>query len=70
MESLHIVTLQIPSLSKQARQIQILPKMKASPLISLEVLSDDGCTFTLYKQYMLVKNNGQEIIKGTRNKKN
>ena len=35
MESLHIATLQILGLSKQLRQIHILPKMKASPLISL-----------------------------------
>ena len=43
--------------------------MKTSPLISLGVLCDDGCTITLYKQYMSVQKNGQEMIQVTRNKK-
>ena len=37
MESSHIVTLQLPGLSKQARKIRIFPKMKTAPLISLGV---------------------------------
>ena len=69
MDSSHIETLQLPGLSNQARQINIFPKMKTSPVISLGVLCDDGFTITLYKKYTPVQNNGQEIIKGTRNKK-
>ena len=69
MESSHIATLQLPFLIKQARQIHISPKMNTAPLISLGVLYDYGCTITLDKQEMSVHKNGQEIIKGTRNKK-
>ena len=69
MESTHISTLQLPGLSKQSSQIHIYPKMKTPPLISLGVLYDYGCTTTLDKQEMSVHKNGQEIIKGTRNKK-
>ena len=47
MESSRIVTLQQPGLSKQVRQIHILPKIKTAPLISLGVLCDDGYTITL-----------------------
>ena len=68
MESSHITTLQIIGLSKQKNQIQTFPKMKISPLISLGVLCDDGCTITLDKIDMSVQKNGQEIIKSTRNK--
>ena len=49
MESTHIATLQLPGLSKLARQIHIFPKMQTAPLISLGVLCDDGCTITLDK---------------------
>ena len=52
MESTHIATLQLPGLSKQAIQINISPKMNTSPLISLGVLCDYGCTITLDKQEM------------------
>ena len=38
-------------------------------MISLVVLCDDGCTITLDKQEMSVQKNGQQIIKGARNKK-
>ena len=69
IKSSHIATLQLTGIIKQGRQIYIFPKMKTSPLISSGVLCDDGCTITLEKQYMSVQNNGQEIIKGTRNKK-
>ena len=69
-ESSHIATLQISVLSKQARQVHIFPKMNTAPLISLGVLFDYGRTITLEKKEMAVQNNGQEIIKGTRNKKN
>ena len=44
MELSHVVTLHIPGLSKQARQIHISPRKKTDPLISLVVLCDDGCT--------------------------
>ena len=57
MESTHIATLQLPGLSKLARQIRILPKMQTAPLISLGVLCDDGCTITLYKQAMSIQKN-------------
>ena len=70
MKSSHIATLHLTGLIKQGRQIQISQKMKTSPLISLGVLCDDRCTITLDKQEMLVQENGQEIIKGTRNKQN
>ena len=69
MESSHIETLQLLFLIKQGKRIHIFPKMKISPLISLGVLCDDGYTIKLYKQDVSVQNNGQEIIKGTRNKK-
>ena len=69
MESTHIATLQIPVLRKLARQIQISQKMYTDPLISLGVLCDDGCTNTLDKQAMSIHNNGEETIKGTKNKK-
>ena len=59
MESTHIATLQLPGLSKLARQIHIFPKMKTAPLISLGVLCDDGCTIILNKQAMSIHNNGE-----------
>ena len=62
MDSSHISALQLPSLSKQARHINIYPKMKTYPLISLGVLCDDGCTITLYNQEISVSKNGQERI--------
>ena len=68
MESTHIPTIQIPGISNQARHIHILPKIQTAPLISLGVLCD-GCTITLDKQEMCIQNNGEEIIKGTINKK-
>ena len=68
MESSHISTLQLPCLSKQARQIHITPKMKIAPLISLGVLCDYGYTITLDKQYIPAQKNLQQIIKGTRKK--
>ena len=68
MESTHIATLQLPGLSNLARQIHIFPKMQTAPLISLGVLCDYGCTITLDKQEMSIQKNGEEIIKGTRNK--
>ena len=43
--------------------------MKTETLISLGVFFDDGCTIKLDKQEMSVQNNGQQIIKFTRNKK-
>ena len=49
MESTHIATLQLPGLSKLARQIHILPKIQTASLISLGVLCDDGCNITLYE---------------------
>ena len=64
-----IATLQIPGISKLVRQIHIFPKMQTAPLVSLGVLCDDVCTTTLYKQAMSINNNGEKIIKGTRNKK-
>ena len=66
MDSSQVATLQIPGLSKKARQIHILPKMQTSPLISLEVLCDDGCNISLDKKYFSVQKNGKLIIKGTR----
>ena len=69
MDSLHIATLHISGISKQESQIHIFPKIKIAPLISLGVFCDDGCTITLEKQDISFQTNGQEIIKGTRNKK-
>ena len=69
MDSPHIATLQLPGLGNQARQIHIFPYMKTVPLISVGVLWDYGCAITVEKQEMSVHKNGQEIIKGTRNKK-
>ena len=50
MESSYIETLPIPGLRKQARQVQILPKMKTSPPILIVVLCGDGFTTILNKQ--------------------
>ena len=58
IESTHIETLQLPGLSKQARQIHIFPKMQISPLIPLGVLCDYGCTITLDKQEISIQRNG------------
>ena len=69
MELTYIATLQLPGIIKLARQIHILPKMQTAPLISLEVLYDYGCTTTLDKKAMSIHKNGEETIKGTRNKK-
>ena len=55
MESLHIVTLQIPGLIKQDRHIHIFSQLKTALLISLGLLCDDVCTSTLYKQDMSVQ---------------
>ena len=68
MEYSHLEKIHIPGLIKQARQIHIYPKTKTAPIISLGVLCDDGCTITIDNQVMSVHKNGQEIIKGTRNK--
>ena len=68
MEFTHIATLQIPGLSKLARQIQIFPKIQTASLISLGVLCDYGCTITLDKQVMSIQNNEELITRGTRNK--
>ena len=70
MDFSHIVTLQLPGLIKQARQIHIKKKKETSPLISLGVLSDDRCTITIHQKDMSVQENGQETIKGARNNKN
>ena len=69
MESTHISTLKLPGISKLVIQIHIFPKMQTDPLISLEVLCNYVCIITLDKQEMYIKNNGEEIIKGTRSKK-
>ena len=65
MESSHIARLHLPGLSKQSKQIHILPKMKIDPLISLGFLCDYGCTILLEKKDISAQKNGQEIIKGT-----
>ena len=70
MGSSHITTLQLSGLSKHESKIHILTKIKQASIISLGVLFDYGHTITLEKKEMAVQNNGQEIIKGTRNKKN
>ena len=57
MESSYIATLQLPGLRKQARQIHVLPKMKTSLLISLEVVCDYGYIITPEQQDMSVQNN-------------
>ena len=56
--------------SKQASKIDPhFPKFKTAPWISLGVLCDDGYTITLEKQEKSIEKNGEEILKGTRNKK-
>ena len=60
MESLRIVTLQLPGIIKQAIQIHIFPKMRTSPLISLGVFCYDGCTIILDKQDVVVQENGKK----------
>ena len=55
MELSYVATLQIPGLSKQARQIQIFPKIRTAPPIPLGVLCDYGYTITLYQQETIFK---------------
>ena len=56
--------------SKQASKADpTFSKNWDSPLISLGLLCDDGCTIKLDKKEISVQNNVQEITKGTRNKK-
>ena len=69
MYSSHIATLQLPGLRNQAMHIHVFPKMKTAPLISVWFLCDNGCAITLENQEISVHKNGQEIIKGRRNKK-
>ena len=59
MESTHIATLQLPCLSRIARQIHIFPKIQTTPLISLGVLCYNGCTITLGKQTVSIQKNGK-----------
>ena len=47
LQSLHTATIQIPGQIKQASQIQISPRMKTAPLISLGILFYDVNTITL-----------------------
>ena len=68
MDLSQISTLQLPGLSNQARQIHMFPEIKTSALMLRGVLFDDGCNIPLEKQDISVKKNGQEIMKGTRNK--
>ena len=69
MESSHVVTFQLPGLTKKSSQIHIYPKIRTSPLISFGVLCDDRWTITIDQQDTTVQNNGQQILKFTRNKK-
>ena len=69
MELTHIETLEIPSISRLARHIHIFLQMQTAPLVSLGFLCDYGCTTTIDKQEISFQNNGEEIIKETRNKK-
>ena len=62
MESSHEATIQIPGLTKKSIQIQILPKMRTSPLIPLGFLCDYGCAITLEQQEMTSEKNGQQIL--------
>ena len=62
MDSTHVVTLQLPGISKDARKINIFLVMKTSPLIFFEVLCDDGCTIIQYKQDIMVHKNGQQVL--------
>ena len=50
MKSSHVATLQLPIITLKSRKIHISPKMRTSPLISLTVLCDDGCTSKLEKK--------------------
>ena len=68
MESSHLATLQIPVIKQAIEADTYFPKIKTAPLISLGVICDYGCTIILDMQDMIVQKNGQEIIKGTRNK--
>ena len=68
IESSHVVTIQLPGISKQDSQIHIFPKMRIAPLMSLGVLCDYVCTIRQDKQEISVQNNRQIIIKVTRNK--
>ena len=56
MDSMYVTTLPPPVLSKESRKIHISPAIKKSPLISMRILRDDGCTITLNKQTNKVQN--------------
>ena len=62
MESSHIATLHLTGLSKKARQIHIIPKMKTTSLILLGVLCDDEYKIKIDNTDMSVHKNGQETI--------
>ena len=61
---------QIPlsnSLSKDAKNAQILPKLASSSLISLGQLCDDDCIIMLHKKVMLAIKNNKIVLQGIRN---
>ena len=68
MESMHVVTLPLPGMSKESMQIHILSAIMTDPLISLGVLCDYRSTIKLDKHTMTVHSNGQKIQTGHRNK--
>ena len=68
MESLNAATFQIPYVTRQYRQIHILPRIRSAPLIPLVFLCYYGYTITLDQQYITVQNHLQQILIDTRNK--
>lgn len=62
--------LDLPQLSKQARQAHIIPELKNSSLISIGKLCDAGCIAKFDKNYVVIQQNGNTIITGDRNPTN
>ena len=61
---------QIPlsnTLSKNAKNAQILPKLASSSLISLGQLCDDDCIIMLHKKVMFAIKNNKIVLQGIRN---
>ena len=55
------------TLSIDAREANIIPKLSSSSLISLGQLCDDDCNIILHKKVLLAVKNDEIVLKGYRN---
>ena len=62
MHSTHELTLNIPTLPKEAGRSHIFPQLKSSSLLSIGQLCDYGCSATFTKSTLTVKNNADTTI--------